>query len=162
MLTRTLLTTLAVGIGFTAGCAEMQSGVYKEGLRTPSGEPAYITVQHCLIASSETLPEKSMRSMQDAEQLANELFEKAKAGADFEAMIREFTDDSPPGIYQMANHGQPSDMSSRLTSKKVFARGGMAGAFGNVGFQLEVGEYGLAPYDPDQSPFGWHIIKRIR
>jgi hypothetical protein len=38
----------------------------------------------------------------------------------------------------------------------------MAGAFGDVGFQLEVGGIGLAEYDPSTSPFGYHIIKRTK
>jgi len=40
-------------------------------------------------------------------------------------------------------------------------RGAMVPAFGDVGFGLGVGEVGLATYDTDASPFGWHIIKRL-
>jgi parvulin-like peptidyl-prolyl isomerase len=38
----------------------------------------------------------------------------------------------------------------------------MVPAFGNVGFALKVGEIGIADYDPHTSPFGWHIIKRLK
>ena len=38
----------------------------------------------------------------------------------------------------------------------------MVPAFGNVGFVLAVGEIGIADYDPVASPFGFHIIKRVR
>lgn len=38
----------------------------------------------------------------------------------------------------------------------------MVGAFGNVGFPLKVGEVGLAEYDPTESKYGWHIIKRLK
>jgi parvulin-like peptidyl-prolyl isomerase len=38
----------------------------------------------------------------------------------------------------------------------------MVAAFGDVGFQLEVGEVGMAVYDPVKSKYGWHIIKRLK
>ena len=38
---------------------------------------------------------------------------------------------------------------------------GMAAAFTDVGFSLNLGEIGMAVYDPVKSGFGWHIIKRI-
>ncbi len=36
----------------------------------------------------------------------------------------------------------------------------MVPAFSQIGFGLKVGEVGLAEYDPQNSPFGWHIILR--
>ena len=53
-------------------------------------------------------------------------------------------------------------MSAEEESEKIFPRSRMVGAFGDVGFPLEVGEIGLANYDPDTSKYGWHIIKRIK
>ncbi|MBL7008273.1 MAG: peptidylprolyl isomerase [Planctomycetes bacterium] len=41
-------------------------------------------------------------------------------------------------------------------------RKGMAKAFGDVGFSLQVGEIGMAEYHAIDSRFGWHIIKRIK
>jgi parvulin-like peptidyl-prolyl isomerase len=43
-----------------------------------------------------------------------------------------------------------------------YPREGMVPAFGNVGFALNVGEIGIADFDPQTSPFGWHIIKRLK
>lgn len=40
-------------------------------------------------------------------------------------------------------------------------RAAMVPAFGDVGFALEVGDVGMADYDAEKSPFGWHIIKRL-
>jgi hypothetical protein len=98
------------------GCNGMQSNtpsVYREGVTTPSGEPAYITVQHCLIAFEGSVPGKVIvRSESEAEKLAQELFANAQAGEDFGAIVASHTDDSPPGIYQMANEGFPGDMTS--------------------------------------------------
>jgi parvulin-like peptidyl-prolyl isomerase len=59
----------------------------------------------------------------------------------------------------MANEGVP-----RL-SEKEFARsgrGGMVKAFGDVSFRLNVGETGMTVFHADDSPYGWHIIKRIK
>lgn len=156
-----LLTALCL-----AGCSGMQTktpGVYREGVTTPSGEPAYITVQHCLIGFEGSVPGKVIvRSESEAEQLAQELLAKAQAGEDFSEIVATHTDDSPPGIYKMANAGFPGDMTSNNPSNHVYARNAMVPAFGNTGFPLEVGEIGLATYDKNDSPFGWHIIKRIK
>jgi hypothetical protein len=154
------------GFLLLAGCSGMnntqtkasRASVYDETLKTTSGEPAYVTVQHCLISFRGT-PTSATRTMSEAEQLATELFEKAQAGEDFDAMIRQYTDDSPPGIYRMANDGFAADMDSR---EPVYSRRGMVSAFGDTGFPLEVGEFGLAAFDPVKSPFGWHIVKRIK
>lgn len=154
-----------LGLVILGGCngVPKDPGVYREGLKTPSGEPAYITVQHCLIGFEGSVPGKVIvRSESEAEQLAQELFAKAQAGEDFAAIVASHTDDSPPGIYKMANTGFPGDMTSNVASNHVFARDAMVPAFGNTGFPLEVGQVGLAVYDRTDSPFGWHIIKRIK
>jgi len=38
----------------------------------------------------------------------------------------------------------------------------MVPAFGNVGFAISVGNVDIADYDPNTSPYGWHIIKRLK
>lgn len=156
---------MLTGLMLTSGCTGMQtdSGVYREDAVTPSGEPAYITVQHCLIGFEGSVPGKPIvRSQSEAEKLAEELFAKALAGDDFSEIVATHTDDSPPGIYKMANEGFPGDMTSSVPSNHIYARSGMVPAFGNTGFPLKVGEVGLAVYDPEVSPYGWHIIKRIK
>ena len=126
-------------------------------------QPNEITVQHCLIGFKGSVPGKPIsRSKEEAKALAEELLQKAKDGADFDAMIKENTDDSHPGIYRMANFGLPGDMSPPVVSEKLFQRARMVGAFGDTGFPLEVGEYGLAAYDATRSKYGWHIVKRIK
>lgn len=119
-------------------------------------EPDYITVQHCLIGFQGSVPGKPInRSKEEARALATQLLADVKAGVNFEEVIRKNTNDSPPGIYKMANYCKMP------TGKGMFERDGMVPAFGNTGFPLQVGEFGLAEYDSRQSPFGWHIIKRI-
>ena len=121
-------------------------------------EPERVTVQHILIAFKGSLPDdtKVTRSKEDAEKLALQVFERAKAGEDFAAMVKMYTNDSYPGIYKMTNKGVTPD-----NSKQEYSRTGMVRAFGDVGFSLEVGGVGLAVYDPATSRFGWHIIKRL-
>lgn len=120
-------------------------------------EPSHITVQHCLIGFKGSVPGKPIsRTKEEAKELATKLLAELKAGADFDDIIRKNTDDSPPGIYKMANFGV-----SPNASEQVFARGEMVPAFGNTGFPLQVGEYGLAEFDSKKSPYGWHIVKRV-
>ena len=126
-------------------------------VKTKQPEPSHITVQHCLIGFKGSVPGKPIsRTKEEAKELATKLLEELKAGADFDDIIRKNTDDSPPGIYKMANFGI-----SPNASEQVFARGEMVPAFGNTGFPLQVGEYGLAEFDSKKSPYGWHIVKRV-
>jgi hypothetical protein len=126
------------------------------------GEPSHITVQHILIGFKGSVRGKDItRTKEEAEELAKELLAKAKAGEDFLQLVIEHTDDSPPGIYHMANFGERGNSRPARPEDMVFKRGEMVPAFGNTGFPLKVGETGLAEFDPMNSPFGWHIVKRI-
>ena len=42
-----------------------------------------------------------------------------------------------------------------------YTRDDMVPNFGMVAFALEVGEVGMANFHPGNSPYGWHIIKRL-
>jgi parvulin-like peptidyl-prolyl isomerase len=120
-------------------------------------EPDHIAVQHILIAFEGSIPKPEVtRTKEEARQLALEIFKRAKNGEDFDRLVKEYTDDQYPGIYRMSNFKVKPDL-----SKKEYPREKMVAAFGDVGFSLKVGEIGLAEYDPQKSPYGWHIIKRI-
>jgi len=122
--------------------------------KSTANEPDRIKVQHILIAFKGTIPGQE-RSKEDAEKLAKDIFEKAKApNSNFEALVKEFSNDRPPGIYEMTNRGISN-------SGSAFARDQMVPAFGDIGFKLGVGDVGIANFDPQTSPFGWHIIKRL-
>ena len=116
--------------------------------------PDVVTVQHVLISFTGKTSKPVERTKKQAEKLAWEIFDRAEAGEDFDALVKEYTNDSHPGIYTMVNRGvaQPPG-----TSK----RGDMAVNFGDVSFRLDVGEIGMARFHATASPFGWHIIKRI-
>jgi len=120
-------------------------------------EPDRVAVQHILIAFKGSIPKATVtRTREEAEKLAQEVFERAKKGEDFDALVKQYTDDEYPGIYRMSNIGITPD-----PSKQEYSRAGMVKGFGDVGFSLPVGGIGMAEYDPQKSKYGWHIIKRI-
>src|SRR5688572_1052847 len=130
--------------------------------QSTAGQDERITVQHILIGFKDAVgfggnapPKAAGRSQADAKKLADDLLARVNSGEDFDKLVAEFTDDSPPGIYSMANNGVAP------ASNNEFPRSGMVAAFGDVGFTLKVGEVGMAEYDTVKSPFGYHIIKRI-
>jgi hypothetical protein len=115
-----------------------------------------IQVQHLLVAHNGAGIGGVTRSMDDAEQLAAELYAQIKGGADFDALVKEHTDDAHPGIYGMTMKGEGDQ------KKGIYKRTGMVAAFGDVGWRLDVNQVGVAPYHPRNSPYGWHIIKRLK
>jgi len=127
-----------------------------------SGSIDHIQVQHILIGFNDAVgfqgnppPKAAARTQDQAKTLAYDLLNQAKSGADFDKLVADNTDDSPPGIYGMSNTGVDP-------AQGEYPREGMVPAFGNVGFALKVGEIGIADYDPGTSPYGYHIIKRIK
>ena len=119
----------------------------------PPAEPERIEIQHVLISFART-GTRARRSQAEAAELAATTLARANGGEDFDALVRELTDDSPPGIYRLSNIGVTS-------AAGEYPRNRMVAAFGNVGFGLGVGEIGMANFDPRTSPYGWHIIKRL-
>ena len=118
--------------------------------------PAHVEVQHILIGFVGSVPGKQItRTKEQAKKLAYELLDKARKGANFDTLVARYTDDSPPGIYRM---GAP--FVSRTPGE--YPRENMVPAFGDVGFSISPGNIDIADYDPVKSPFGWHIIKRLR
>lgn len=171
---------IGVLFGVTLGCAQQEKSNVQEkssasvpspkvpepSAKAPAANPAaapvakaaeadYIKVQHCLIAFKGSLPKPGLtRTKEEAKTLAYEILEKARKGEDFDALVKTYTDDSHPGIYGMSNLGKPP-------KPNYYPRNGMVAAFGDTGFPLQVGEYGMADYDTRKSPYGWHIVKRI-
>jgi parvulin-like peptidyl-prolyl isomerase len=73
-------------------------------------EPERITIQHVLVSFKET-PVQAERTREEAESLAATLLEQARGGADFDALVREHSDDPvqpddpQPGVYRLINNG---------------------------------------------------------
>lgn len=144
---------------FTRAELEEAIGMSLEGMNVPdnagTSEPDRIEIQHVLIsfAGSGT---SAKRSKEEAAALGADVLARAQAGEDFDALVRELTDDSHPGIYRLANNGVSP------ASGNEYPRGRMVAAFGDVGFALGVGDVGIANFDQRTSPYGWHIIKRLQ
>jgi len=120
-----------------------------------NGEPAVITVKHVLIAFEGAQRSEQKRSRAEAEKVAFEAINRAKGGEDFDKIMKELSSDPGEGTYTLVNTGI-------TPGPGEFDRSGMVPAFGDVGFRIAVGEVGLADYDPKGSPFGLHIIKRVK
>jgi peptidyl-prolyl cis-trans isomerase B (cyclophilin B) len=76
-------------------------------------EPEMITIQHVLISFEGAGVRGVTRGQAEAEALAKQILEKAKAGEDFTSLVMEYSDDSGldekddlPGSYAMANTGR--------------------------------------------------------
>jgi parvulin-like peptidyl-prolyl isomerase len=121
-------------------------------------EPKHVAVQHILIAFEGTIPKEDVtRTQEEAEELAFEIFERAKKGEAFDSLVKEYTDDQYPGVYKMSNFNMEPDIDQGEVSRSEIVK-----AFGDVSFKLLVNEIGLAEHDREDSKYGWHIIKRIK
>lgn len=120
-------------------------------------EPNHVTVQHVLVSFKGAIPKESVtRTREEAEKLAEEIYKRAKKGEDFEALVKEYTDDEYPGIYKMANFkAEPN------RDRGEYSRSQMMKEFGDVSFKLSVNGIGMAEFSPERSKYGWHIIKRL-
>lgn len=157
--------TLLISFMILSGCkkgndgdAERSTAEKPTKSTLTTDEPERVEVQHILISFQGAVPdEKVTRTEAEAETLAKELLTRAKAGEDFDALVKEYTDDQHPGIYRMSNTGITPD-----AANEEFSRERMVKAFGDVSFSLNIDEIGMATYDPGASKYGWHIIKRLK
>ncbi len=154
------LSLLGLTLLLVAGCGDAGPTATPFPAQAPPAAPAaaagHITVQHILIGFKGTLPGKPItRTQEEARTLAYQLLAKAKGGADFDQLVKDNTDDAWPGIYSMSDVGVPPAAGET-------PRDQMVPAFGNVGFKLAPGEIGIADFDLKTSPYGYHIIKRVR
>ena len=123
--------------------------------KTP--EPDRVVVQHILVSFGDKIPGKKIaRTESDARELAGQLLERARKGEDFDALVKQYTDDQHPGIYAMYNRGM------RPQGRDESPRQGMVPCFGDLSFSLAPGGIGMCELDATRSPYGWHIIKRIK
>jgi len=149
-------TILALGLAVMMFSAGGCSG--KGGSNVPVGsEPERVQVQHVLVSFSGNLPGKLIqRSEGEARQLAGEILQRAESGEAFDALVKEYTDDSYPGVYGMANRGTAPQ------GENEYRREDMVPGFGDVAFGLAPDGIGLCEFDAMNSPFGFHIIKRLQ
>jgi parvulin-like peptidyl-prolyl isomerase len=109
-----------------------------------AGQPTEIAARHLLVAYQGALRASPSvtRSKAEAQTRAAEALKRAKAGEDFEALVKEFSDE--PGAAE------------RGGSLGRFGRGMMVPAFEKAAFKLAPGEIS----DIIETQFGFHVIQR--
>src|SRR5881628_3682843 len=116
MLTRiTLLTILLAGAWLASvatlaaeapASAPSPAPAPSPGKSEKGAEPDHVVVQHVLIGFQGSVPGKNItRSKDEAKKLADEILQRARKGEDFDALVKQYTDDAPPGRYGMSNTG---------------------------------------------------------
>jgi membrane-associated protease RseP (regulator of RpoE activity) len=132
--------------------------------RLSKPEPENVTVQHVLIGCGDRAPTPAgkKRSVEEARKLAEDILLRAKNGADFGDLVKTYSEDAgsvtktPPGSYTIMQDGKPKPTpDARGWSEWV-------PGFSVVSFALEVGDVAMTTADPELSPFGFHVIKRIK
>jgi len=109
-------------------------------------QPETIRARHILVmhSDSQAKPEGVTRTREEARARASECLVKLAAGADFGAMVNEYSDE--PGA------------KPRVGDLGSFTRGTMVKAFSDAAFALEIGELSSIV----ETAYGFHIIKRTR
>ncbi len=116
-----------------------------------------VVVQHVLIAHNGTGIAGVTRNPREAEQLAQRVLARARRGESFDRLVRLHSDESrDKDIYDLTNYGVPPSRKGQVQRVQ------MVRGFGDVAFKLRPLEIGLVPYDEARSPYGWHVIKRLR
>jgi len=139
------------------------AGIVDLSTRDKGPEPEYVTVDHILIGVRSADMPKGLPQKEAAALVETILDELASGGSWFDLKQKHSNDpgskDVRGGPYAMSNN-------NALRRADVTPRGKMVNAFGDIGFRLEVGEIAVAPYKvargPGWSPFGYHIIKRVK
>jgi parvulin-like peptidyl-prolyl isomerase len=108
--------------------------------------PETIVAQHILVGykGAQRVPRTVTRSRAEAKARAAEVLAKLRAGAEFEDMVKQYSDD-PGSVDRMGLLGK-------------FHRKDLDPKFSAAAFDLEVEQIS----DVVETPFGFHIIKRTQ
>jgi parvulin-like peptidyl-prolyl isomerase len=109
-------------------------------------QPKEVGARHILIMHdrSKDKPESIHRSYDQALKRAKECLLKARQGTDWNALVKEYSDE--PGADE--RHGDLG----------VFPRGQMVRAFSEAAFELRVGQIS----EVVETPYGFHVIQRTK
>jgi len=132
-----LITALVILVGFSF----LLSTCEKKEIPVPDK----ITVAHILLMykGSDRAPEEVTITKEEAYEQTFKLLERIKAGEDFTELAMEYSD-----CPSSAKGGELAE----------FGRGAMVKPFEDVAFELKKGELS----DIVETPFGYHIIKRLK
>ena len=110
----------------------------------PPAQEEQVGASHVLIMykGSMRAPAEVTRSKEAAKKLATEVLGKAKKGADFDGLAKQYSDE--PGS------------KTRMGKLGKFAKGGMVKPFSDAAFALKPGEISSVV----ETDFGFHVIKR--
>ncbi len=157
-----LVALLALPLGALGGCQQLgfaPAEIDETAVRETEGPRpnAHVVVQHVLLAHDDAGIAGVTRSLDQARALAETVLAKAQAGEDFGQLVMLYGDDrGNAGVLAIANFGAATETAQEIERVKL-ARG-----FGDLAFQLQPGEFGVVSYDPARSPFGFHVITRLR
>lgn len=118
---------------------------HEQAANEPVG-PMKIRARHIVVAylGAERASPSIGRTRDQAFLRANEALRRAKSGDDFEGLVAEYSDE--PGA------------AARGGDLGEFSRGQMVQSFSDAAFALQVGQIS----DVVESPFGFHIIERLK
>ena len=113
---------------------------------TANAGPATIGASHVLVMHRgyERVPPTVTRTREEARSRIEDVLRRARAGQDFAALAREFSDE--PGA------------ASSGGSLGTFGHGAMVPPFERAAFALSVGQIS----DIVETPFGYHVIRRTQ
>jgi len=72
------------------------------------------------------------------------------------------------GKHDLSEQIATAELDAQTVTREIFdnltaiERVKLARGFGDLAFQLQPGEFGVVSYDPVRSPFGFHVITRLR
>ena len=123
-----------------------QEAKEEQDRRLVASQPTQVGAKHILVmhTGSTAKPEGVTRTREQAQQRAREALLKIRGGANFEEMVKEYTDE-PGGVERGGDLG-------------VFERGTMVKPFADAAFALKVGEVS----EVVETKYGFHIIKRVQ
>ena len=156
-----LAATLALGL---VGCRQIGLAPEEPDPRAVEEDPTLrearrVTVQHVLISFNEGGAGAATRTRGEAAKLAQKVYDQARRGHSFADLVYLYSDDAgsadTQGRYELANFGVDAGPDQMERSSAVQG-------FGDAAFEMRVGEIRMIPYDDTRSPYGWHIMKRLR
>lgn len=116
-------------------------------LARPEQQVQQVTVQHVLLAFvGATRGSESGHTMEEARTLTSDVLARARAGEDFNALMKQYSGDEGGGTYVLTQDNRDT----------------YADDFSAAAFRLQVGEIGVVAYHHVRAPFGWHVIKRLK
>ena len=125
----------------------------------PRATPREVVVRHIFLpwaGAKAAKPATTKRTRQEAFALAREIVGKVRAGTPFDGLVAKYH----------SKTGYPSEMTINITPaaavKGSIPATRLPRAVARLAFALDKGEVGLAEWHRKDSPFGYHVLIRIK